>query len=71
MVQRADGRFGEDLEPATIDIAFAALEDCDLFMTLGTSSVVTPASTFALRVGLRCGIAGTSDSALHQVQRQG
>eukprot|EP00884_Botryococcus_braunii_P004074 jgi/Botrbrau1/13668/Bobra.0378s0002.1 len=41
--------FGEALEVDTLDRAFRALEECDFFMTIGTSSVVTPASTFAER----------------------
>jgi NAD-dependent deacetylase len=38
--------FGEALPDAALSASFAALESCDLFMSVGTSSVVYPAAGF-------------------------
>ncbi len=38
--------FGEALPEAALAAAFAALESCDLFMSVGTSAVVYPAAGF-------------------------
>ena len=43
-------RFGEDLDSEVISRAFSALESCDLFVTIGTSSIVWPAAGFAAKV---------------------
>ena len=40
--------FGESLPPAALDAAFAAAEDCDIFMTIGTSALVHPAASLPL-----------------------
>lgn len=45
-------RFGEGLDPDVLEEAAQALQTCDLFMTIGTSSVVYPAAGFAAQVGL-------------------
>jgi len=37
--------FGESLDPAVVELATAASE-CDIFFTVGTSSVVYPAAGF-------------------------
>jgi NAD-dependent deacetylase len=39
--------FGESLDPAHMEAAFAALETCDLLISVGTSGVVYPAAAFA------------------------
>lgn len=38
--------FGESLDPDVIDRASAAAANCDIFFTVGTSSVVYPAASF-------------------------
>lgn len=38
--------FGEALPQSALDAAFAAVERCDLFFTVGTSSIVYPAAGF-------------------------
>lgn len=38
--------FGEALDPDVIDRASAAAAECDIFFTIGTSSVVYPAASF-------------------------
>ncbi len=43
-------RFGEGLDPDVLGEAAKALQTCDLFMTIGTSSVVYPAAGFAAQV---------------------
>lgn len=43
-------RFGEGLDSEVMSSAYEALESCDLFMTIGTSSVVYPAAGFAQQV---------------------
>lgn len=43
-------RFGESLDSEVLSSAYSALKSCDLFMTIGTSSVVHPAAGFAARV---------------------
>lgn len=46
--------FGEMLAPQVLEAAFEAAQDCDLFLTIGTSSVVEPAASLsweALRSG--------------------
>ena len=43
-------RFGEELDSEVIGKAYSALESCDLFVTIGTSSVVYPAAGFAAKV---------------------
>ena len=43
-------RFGEGLDGDVLSSAHSALESCDLFVTVGTSSVVYPAAGFAARV---------------------
>ena len=43
-------RFGENLDGEVVSSAEEALETCDLFMTIGTSSVVYPAAGFAAQV---------------------
>jgi len=48
--------FGEQLDPADLDAAFAASAVCDLFLAVGTSLTVQPASLLpvdALRAGAR------------------
>lgn len=45
-------RFGEGLDPDVLGKAAEALQTCDLFMTIGTSSVVYPAAGFAAQVDL-------------------
>lgn len=45
-------RFGEGLDPDVLGEAAEALQTCDLFMTIGTSSVVYPAAGFAAQVHL-------------------
>ena len=45
-------RFGEGLDPDVLAEAAEALQTCDLFMTIGTSSVVYPAAGFAAQVNL-------------------
>jgi NAD-dependent deacetylase len=39
--------FGEALDPNDLGAAAAALQDCDLFMVVGTSAQVQPAASFA------------------------
>lgn len=43
-------RFGESLDSEVLSSAYSALQSCDLFMTIGTSSVVHPAAGFAAQV---------------------
>lgn len=43
-------RFGESLDGEVLSSAYSALQSCDLFMTIGTSSVVHPAAGFAAQV---------------------
>lgn len=43
-------RFGEGLDEEVLTKAQAALNSCDLFVTIGTSSVVYPAAGFAAKV---------------------
>ena len=38
--------FGESLDPAIVAAAARATEQCDLFITIGTSAVVYPAAGF-------------------------
>ena len=48
--------FGEQLDPADLDTAFTAAAGCDLFLAVGTSLTVQPASLLpvdALRAGAR------------------
>jgi NAD-dependent SIR2 family protein deacetylase len=45
-------RFGEGLDADVLGEAAEALQTCDLFMTIGTSSVVYPAAGFAAQVNL-------------------
>lgn len=45
--------FGEALSVAALDAAEAAVASCDLFMTVGTSSVVYPAAGFAYQAAGR------------------
>lgn len=45
--------FGEGLDPDVLGEAAEALQTCDLFMTIGTSSVVYPAAGFAAQVAAR------------------
>ena len=40
--------FGELLPPAAIEAAFSASEQCDLFLSIGTSSQVEPAASLPL-----------------------
>lgn len=51
-------RFGEGLDPDVLGKAAEALQTCDLFMTIGTSSVVYPAAGFAAQVNLLLVAAG-------------
>lgn len=46
--------FGEQLPEHTLDRAFAAAEDCDLLLSIGTSGVVQPAASIP-RVALQAG----------------
>jgi len=46
--------FGEMLPPDAIEAADEAARDCDVFMTIGTSSVVYPAAGF-VEIASRCG----------------
>ena len=48
-------RFGENLDPDVLSRAQQAVDDADLFITVGTSSVVYPAAGFVSQVtpGLR------------------
>jgi NAD-dependent deacetylase len=39
--------FGEALDPKDLSAAAAALQDCDLFLVVGTSAQVQPAASFA------------------------
>lgn len=39
--------FGEAIPPAALERAFAAVADCDLFLSVGTSSLVYPAAALA------------------------
>ncbi len=41
--------FGENLETDILDAALAAAEACDLFVVIGTSSIVQPAASLAQR----------------------
>ena len=43
-------RFGENLDERVLSCAQAALDSCDLFMSIGTSSVVYPAAGFVAQV---------------------
>ena len=43
-------RFGEGLDPQVLDMADKAVATCDLFMSIGTSSVVYPAAGFVKKV---------------------
>ncbi|GJQ68271.1 hypothetical protein Trydic_g10783 [Trypoxylus dichotomus] len=45
--------FGERLDPDTLDRAMALIEECDLCLVIGTSSIVYPAAMFAPRVAER------------------
>ncbi|RWR98989.1 NAD-dependent protein deacylase-like protein, partial [Leptotrombidium deliense] len=45
--------FGEPLEPEIIEEAQKELDDCDLCLVIGTSSVVYPAAMFAPQVASR------------------
>lgn len=38
--------FGEILDALVLESAYRAIEDCDLFLSVGTSSVVEPAASF-------------------------
>ena len=42
--------FGEDLDEEVMDAAHEELENCDLCLVVGTSSVVYPAAMFAPQV---------------------
>ena len=46
--------FGEQLPEHTLDQAFAAAEDCDLLLSVGTSGVVQPAASIP-RIALQAG----------------
>ena len=48
--------FGEPLPPAALDAAAQAAHTCDVFFSIGTSSLVEPAASLA-RVALRRGAA--------------
>jgi NAD-dependent deacetylase len=41
--------FGEAIPAAALDRSFAAAEDCDVFLSVGTSSLVYPAAGLAER----------------------
>ncbi len=43
-------RFGENLDPDVLSRAQQAVDDADLFITVGTSSVVYPAAGFVSQV---------------------
>ncbi|ESO86512.1 hypothetical protein LOTGIDRAFT_207074 [Lottia gigantea] len=45
--------FGENLDPKVLDKSFSELENCDLCLVVGTSSVVYPAAMFAPQVASR------------------
>eukprot|EP00088_Acartia_fossae_P014503 TRINITY_DN17778_c0_g1_i13.p1 TRINITY_DN17778_c0_g1~~TRINITY_DN17778_c0_g1_i13.p1 ORF type:complete len:306 (-),score=45.14 TRINITY_DN17778_c0_g1_i13:85-1002(-) len=45
--------FGESLEERVLDAAFQELDDCDLCLVVGTSSIVYPAAMFAPQVAAR------------------
>jgi NAD-dependent deacetylase sirtuin 5 len=45
--------FGENLDPTVVESAMENLENCDLCLVVGTSSVVYPAAMFAPRVAAR------------------
>jgi NAD-dependent deacetylase len=38
--------FGESLEPEVLDAADIAVEECDLFLVIGTSAIVQPAASY-------------------------
>jgi len=38
--------FGESLDPGVLDAAEVAVEECDLFLVIGTSAVVQPAASY-------------------------
>ena len=38
--------FGENLEPGVLNAAEEAIEECDLFLVIGTSAVVQPAASY-------------------------
>lgn len=45
--------FGESLPVAAIDAAMTAADDCDVFLSIGTSTVVYPAAELPFRAGRR------------------
>merc|ERR1712032_1165384 len=45
--------FGENLDEQVLDAAHEELEECDLCLVVGTSSVVYPAAMFAPQVAAR------------------
>ncbi len=45
--------FGENLEPDVLDAAEAAIEECDLFLVIGTSAVVQPAASYPFQAARR------------------
>lgn len=45
--------FGEMLPPSALQAAFEAVEACDLFLSIGTSSVVQPAASFIQQAARR------------------
>ena len=50
MLGLALDRFGENLDPEVLSRAQQAVNDADLFITVGTSSCVYPAAGFAAQV---------------------
>ena len=58
-------RFGENLDPDVLSSAQRAVEDADLFLTVGTSSVVYPAAGFVSQV-LPSPVRGSSTELAHE-----
>ena len=59
--------FGQQLDPEVVEQAFAAAEGCDLFLAIGTSLAVTPASYLAVeatRAGARLVIINQGETPL-------
>lgn len=59
--------FGEHLDPTVLDAAFGAAAECDLFLAIGTSLGVTPASLLAveaLNAGSRLVIVNQGETPL-------
>ena len=63
-------RFGESLDPEVLNKAQQAVEDADLFITVGTSSCVYPAAGFVAQVLARWLLAPVTVLSLSRLSGQ-